>query len=106
MFIVPLQIATLMLMPQAIRNTRYKRPLTLVQGMAVLGAAAGAAAVIWWLVSHRTAESESRARAGLNFFCHTLFAVPLWLLFLYLGYRCWRRKPPLKDQLDLKPGQP
>jgi hypothetical protein len=104
-FLLPLQIATFVVMPQAIRNARHKRPLTLIQGLLVLGAVAVAAALIWWLV-HRPTTSDEWGRSLLDSFSHPMVAVPLWIGFLYLGYRRWRMKPPLQEGLGQETTQP
>lgn len=74
-----------------------KQPVTLRQVLLVLGGVAAMAALIWWFVTHPTPKRDSWARSLLDSFSHPIVAVPLWLLFLYLGYRRWRMKPPRKE---------
>lgn len=102
LFIFPLQIATFVVMP----SDDSKQPLTLRQALAVLGIVLGIIAVIWWLSTHATPESDAWARSFGHAFCHPLVAVPLWLFFLYLGYRRWRMKPPLKEVATNEHEQP
>lgn len=99
LFIFPLQIATFVIMPW----DDSKQPLTLRQALAVLGIVLGTIAVVWWLSTHATPESDARARSLGHAFCHPAVAVPLWLLFLYLGYRRRRLKPPLKEAVPHDP---
>lgn len=93
LFIFPVQIANFVIMPSDDR----KRPLTLRQLLLVLSGVAAMAAFIWWAVTHHTPESDARDRSFGVFIRHPGVAVPLWLLCLYLGYRRWRVKPPLKE---------
>lgn len=74
-----------------------KQPVTLRQVLLVLGGVAAMAALIWWFVTHPTPGSDAWSRSLSHAFSHPIVAVPLWLLCLYLGYRRWRAKPPLKE---------
>ncbi len=95
LFTLPLMTATFVIMPPDVR----KRSLRRGQLVGALAAVAATAALIWWLISHRTPETDSWGRSLLNAFSHPLVAIPIWLGFLFLGYRRWRMKPPLKDGL-------
>lgn len=93
LFTTPLLIATFVTMP----SDDSKRPLTLRQALLVLGGVVAIAAFIAWCVTHPTPKSDASAHSLSDSFSHPAVAVPLWLLFLYLGYRRWRMKPPLKE---------
>lgn len=93
LFIFPVQIANFVIMPSDV----HKRPLTTRQALQVLGVVLATFALIWWLATHGTPESDAWARSLGHAFRHPGVAVPLWLLFLYLGYRRWRVKPPRKE---------
>lgn len=93
LFTTPLLIATFVIMP---RETS-KRPVTRSQLLAVLGVVVATAAFIWWTATHPTPESDAWSRSLLDFFSSPIVAVPLWLGFLFLGYRRWRVKPPPSD---------
>ncbi|MCX6848116.1 MAG: hypothetical protein NTY98_04280 [Verrucomicrobia bacterium] len=92
-FLSLLPVAFFVIMPPE----TSKQPMTLRQALIVLGGVAAMAAFIWWTVTHHTPESDAWARSFGVFIRHPGVAVPLWLLFLYLGYRRWRAKPPLKE---------
>jgi hypothetical protein len=93
LFIFPLQIATFVTLPSDV----HKRPLTRRQTLQVVGVVLAIFAVIGWLSTHSTPERDAWYRSLGHAFRHPGVAVPLWLLFLYLGYRRWRAKPPLKE---------
>lgn len=93
LFIFPLLIATFVVMP----SDDSKQPLTLRQALLVLGGVVAIAAFIAWCVTHPTPMSDASAHSLSDSFSHPAVAVPLWLLFLYLGYRRWRMKPPLQE---------
>ena len=93
LFIFPVQIANFVMMP----SDDHKRPLTPRQVLGVLGVVLAIVAVIVWLSTHGTPERDEWARSVGHAFRHPGVAVPLWLLSLYLGYRRWRVKPPLKE---------
>jgi hypothetical protein len=93
LFIFPVQIANFVIMP----SDAHKRPLTPRQALGVLGVVLATFALIWWLSTHATPERDAWMRSFLDSFSSPIVAVPLWLLFLYLGYRRWRLKPPLKE---------
>ncbi|MCX6848118.1 MAG: hypothetical protein NTY98_04290 [Verrucomicrobia bacterium] len=93
LFIFPFQIATFVTMPA----DDYKRPMPPRQVLVGVGVGIAIVAVIGWLATHATPESDAWARSFGVFIRHPGVAVPLWLLFLYLGYRRWRVKLPLKE---------
>lgn len=92
LFSFPLLIASFVIMPSEVR----KQPVTLRHLLMALGAVFATAAFIWWAVTHHTPESDARDRSLGVFISHPGVAVTWWLLFLYLGYRRWRVKPPRK----------
>lgn len=91
LFSFPLLIANFVMMPPDIR----KRPITRNDLLISLAAVLATAAFIAWCISHPTPSSDSSARS----FSHPTVAVPLSLGFVYLLYRRWCVKPPLKDDL-------
>ncbi len=93
LFIFPLQAANWVTMPA----DDHKRPWTFRQVLAVLGVLLAIFTLIWWFATHATPESDAWARSLGHAFRQPIVAVPAWLLFLYLGYRRWRVKPPLKE---------
>ena len=99
LFIIPLQTATFLIMPSEV----HRRPVTRGQLLLVLGGVAAIAAFIAWCVTHPTPKSDASAHSLSDSFSHPAVAVPLWLLFLYLGYRRWRMKPPLKEAVPPRP---
>jgi len=99
LFTTPLLIATFVTMPSEV----HRRPVTRGQLLLVLGGVAAIAAFIAWCVTHPTPKSDASAHSLSDSFSHPAVAVPLWLLFLYLGYRRWRMKPPLKEAVPPRP---
>lgn len=102
LFTTPLIIATFVTMPAEV----HRRPVTRGQLLLVLGGVAATAAFIAWCVKHPTPMSDASAHSLTDSYSHPAVAVPLWLLFLYLGYRRWRMKPPLKEAAPHDPEQP
>ena len=94
LFNLPLLISMFVMMPSDIS----KRPLTRTNLIAVLTGLLLAAAFIWWCFTHRTPESEASGRSFIDSFSHPAVAVPLWLAFVYIFYRRWRVKPPLREE--------
>lgn len=93
LFTFPVLVAHLFVMS----SDECRRPLTRSQLLVALGVVFATAAVIWWAAAHRTPEFDSWGRSFIDSFSHPIVAVPLWLGLLFLGYRRWRMKPPLKD---------
>lgn len=99
LFIFPLQIATFVTMPADV----HMRDMTRGQVLGVVGVLLSTFAIIGWLSTHATPESDAWARSLGHAFSHPVVAVPLWLLFLYLGYRRWRVKPARKEAAHTQP---
>ena len=102
LFTTPLLIATFVIMPAEVR----RQPVTFRELLIVLGGVAATAAFIGWTVTHHTPENDARDRSLGVFISHPAVAVPWWLLFLYLGYRRWRMKPPLQEAASHDHEQP
>ena len=86
LFTFPLLAASFVIMPAADR----KRPLTRSQLLGALAVVLATAGLIWWCIAHRTEASQSWGRSLIDFYSQPIVAVPIWVIFMYLGYRRWR----------------
>ncbi|WP_395744541.1 hypothetical protein [Prosthecobacter sp.] len=102
LFILPIYAANFVIMPRPIP----RQPVTLRHLLVALALLGLAAALIAWLVTHPSPEREAWERSFSAVFRSPAFAAPLWLCFLYLGYRRWRGKTPEQRELRQEPDPP